>query len=551
MKLHPFKDERVASLQSMLEAGSFAIPRLQRAFVWNGPKAANLLDSVYRGMPIGTLTIWDTSQRNQALLRKDVSRILPAYRDGHARVWFVLDGQQRLSVLYRAHVGGEVENGKHQKIDFDRMVFRVTEGGGDAGRFVYRNPVPKEWVSIKDILAANWKTRLAGLSAGQLNRAKVCRDRLLSYRVPLVRVETDSIDSARELFVRINSAGTPIAAADRAFARAAKFDLRDYADGAWAKLPEAFKGLHHEALLQTRALLDGIDAVGSAAMESVAITWDQRIEQDPRAITRFSQVWSAQQQATARCLDLLRTKFYVLDDGLLPSQYMVSTLSVFFVHRPRQPTPGQLTEIRKWFWATALGQRYSGTGYRQNILDDAAFFAKLAQGRVVRFRLSERLNRDELLRAAYGRRSSIGDAFLCMLISQKPKYLSNGGDMQLSDFASAANRRHKHHFFPRQHLARFGIKQRAINSILNLCLVHAEENSTFGSKPPRQYLEPFRRLRHFPNVMKRHLVPLDDGSPIWEATSTGSYQGFLKARQDLACSAFERLAGAKLFRAYK
>jgi len=548
MKLHPFQDKRVSLLHSLLENGQFAIPRLQRAFVWNGPKAAKLLDSVFRGMPIGSLTIWDTSGRNRDLLRKD-ARVLPPYREHNSRVWFVLDGQQRMSVLYRALAGGVVQNGRHQSVDFGHLVFRVTDGNGDDDRFAYRKPVPQEWVAVADIMASNWELRLADLTPGQRNRAQRCRERLLGYRVPIVRVETDSIELARELFIRINAAGTPIAAADRAFARAAEFDLREHAEQTWAQLPEAFRGLSHETLLQARALLDDLDAVAADAMEHVATLWDKRIQADRQALRRFTKEWGAQQRAMHRALDLLRARFGVLDDGLLPSRYMVSTLTVFFTNWPKQPTTAQLAQLRVWFWATALGQRYSGSGYRQNILDDSRFFKALAKEHTTTFRLSERIDPEELRRAAYGRRSSVADAFFCLLITQKPQYLRNGCDMQLSDLASTANRRHKHHVFPRQHLRQnAGLSQRAINSILNLCLIPAEENSQFGARPPRKYLEPFARTRHFARVMARHLLPVGEDDGLWDQSPAKGYLRFLKAREALVCAEFERAAGAKLFK---
>ena len=96
-------------------------------------------------------------------------------------------------------------------------------------------------------------------------------------------------------------------------------------------------------------------------------------------IAAHLQTTGRQQAAMGRALDLLRREFHVLDDSLLPYQNMVSTLTTFFVESPRQPSNSQLTELRKWFWVTALGQRYSGGGYRQNILSDVEFFRSLAQ----------------------------------------------------------------------------------------------------------------------------------------------------------------------------
>ena len=43
----------IAKLLHDVDAGRFAIPHLQREFVWDGPKAAKLLDSILRAMPVG------------------------------------------------------------------------------------------------------------------------------------------------------------------------------------------------------------------------------------------------------------------------------------------------------------------------------------------------------------------------------------------------------------------------------------------------------------------------------------------------------------------
>lgn len=532
----------------MLNEGRFALPKLQRAFVWSGPKAAKLLDSIYVGMPIGALTIWDTSKKNRELLRV-TTKVLPAFRDYNSRVWFLLDGQQRLSVLHRVQEGGVVKNGAHRDVDFERVVFRVTDGN-DGPRFQYRKPVDRTWVAMTEIVASDWKSRLRGLTNGQLNRAQECRGRLLAYKVPVVRVETEDIDEARELFLRINSAGTLIGAADRAFARAAEFDLRERAEQAWERLPPEYQGLTNEVILQARALLDGFDDVGAEAMAKVVKLWDDRVCADRvRETKQFAKTWDAQQAATKRALDLLKTRFHVLDDGLLPSQYMVATLTVFFYSRPKQPTAEQLKEIRKWFWGTALGQRYSGRGYRQNILHDTEFFKKLATTGSGTFKLVDLIEPSEIRRASYGKRSSMADAFFCLLIAQQPRHLTNGTPMQMTAFASHANRRHRHHIFPRQLLRLHSVGSSRLNSILNLCFIPAEENSGFGARAPSKYLQPFTDKRHFAGVMRRHLVPYDEpNAGIWDSKIVRGYAAFLRQRDVLVCSAFEHEAGCRLFR---
>ncbi len=540
-----FKHHPVKKLHSLLHAGQFAVPKLQRVFVWNGQKAAKLLDSVYRMMPIGALTVWNTTRANRHLLRVSTS-VLPPYKEVNDRVWFLLDGQQRLSVLHRIFEGGVVTNGSQALVDFARVVFRVSDGE-DGSRFQYRKPDNREWVSVTDVLATTWRNRLKGLSKGQLKRVEDCRRRVIDYKVPIVFADMKEIDEARELFIRINSSGTPLAAADRAFARAAKFDLREMASGTFGQLPAGFHGLTNEVLLQTRALLDGVLDVGVEAMSKVVDQWNVRIGNDANEVKSFTRKWVIQQAAMGRALDLLRKEFQVLDDSLLPYQNMVSTLTTFFVESPRQPSNNQLAELRKWFWGTALGQRYSGGGYRQNILSDVEFFRGLAHGASAKFKLAELLDPADIRRASYGKRSSISDAFFCLLIRQGPIYLSNGTPMQVTDFAGAANRKHKHHIFPRRFLLDRGVGKTSLNTVLNLCFISAEENSQFGARAPSKYLDAHRGARHFEKAMDRHLIPVGDESGLWKLDRNG-YLDFLKQRERVVCAAFESAAGTKLFR---
>jgi len=284
-------------------------------------------------------------------------------------------------------------------------------------------------------------------------------------------------------------------------------------------------------------------------MQKVVDQWDRRIRTGATTSAAFTQTWKGQQKAVQRALDLLKTHFSVLDGGLLPSQYLVCTLAVFFYHRPKQPTPAQFREIRKWFWATGLGQRYSGRGYLSHILKDAEFFRRLAAGSSVKFAIEERIDPADLSRAQYGTRSSIASTFFCLLIAKRPRYLSNGQEMQTAEFASAANRKHLHHVFPRHELRRWKIPTARMNSVMNLCFMSGEENSRVGSVRPAFYLLDYRDRRGFARVMESHLLPHGRGAGVWNPQVNRGYPAFLKERAALVCKEFERAAGGyRLFR---
>jgi len=150
----------VAHLRRHLLARRFAIPKLQRNFVWDPSRAAKLLDSMYREMPIGSLFLWEMNRQSAHLIRQSTD-VLPSFNSANKHVWFVIDGQQRLSVIHQAFQAEVRPNDAGREIDFVRLCFVVhPDKQNNALRIVYRKPGDGEFVPIRDILAADWRNRM-------------------------------------------------------------------------------------------------------------------------------------------------------------------------------------------------------------------------------------------------------------------------------------------------------------------------------------------------------------------------------------------------------
>lgn len=48
----------VDTILSDIKAGEIAIPEMQRPFVWDASKVRDLLDSLYKGFPVGYIIVW-------------------------------------------------------------------------------------------------------------------------------------------------------------------------------------------------------------------------------------------------------------------------------------------------------------------------------------------------------------------------------------------------------------------------------------------------------------------------------------------------------------
>lgn len=80
----------IESLLAKVREGEIAIPEIQRPFVWDASQVRDLLDSLYKGYPVGYLIAW----RNPDVKLKDGQVALGKM--------ILIDGQQRVTALTAA-----------------------------------------------------------------------------------------------------------------------------------------------------------------------------------------------------------------------------------------------------------------------------------------------------------------------------------------------------------------------------------------------------------------------------------------------------------------
>jgi uncharacterized protein with ParB-like and HNH nuclease domain len=87
-------------LEPKISSGNYKIPKFQREFVWDLEEVAKLVDSVIKGYPIGTFIVWKTKERFRAIKNLG-GQELPEPQVG-SEIYYILDGQQRITSLYCA-----------------------------------------------------------------------------------------------------------------------------------------------------------------------------------------------------------------------------------------------------------------------------------------------------------------------------------------------------------------------------------------------------------------------------------------------------------------
>src|SRR3954469_4945287 len=84
----------VEELVNMIERGELRLPEMQRRYVWKSTRVRDLLDSLYRGYPSGTILLWETDE-DVPLQTFSIAQSVNPYKSTK----LLLDGQQRLTSL--------------------------------------------------------------------------------------------------------------------------------------------------------------------------------------------------------------------------------------------------------------------------------------------------------------------------------------------------------------------------------------------------------------------------------------------------------------------
>jgi hypothetical protein len=298
-------------------------------------------------------------------------------------------------------------------------------------------------------------------------------------------------------------------------------------------------------LLQTTAIALGARDLGERAIDSMI----SKLEKSDRERRRFHRAWPKLRAAFLRAADFFVYELGVPNIGFLPSEPMFTTLTLFFYHNGNvRPSRAAKRQLKRWFWATAVGSRYTGRGYRPNLLGDAAFVERLASNSSTHGPAIRKVPLSKLRSVEYSRPGPVSNGFFCLLRLARPRYLEDGAEIPLGEISSRSNRSDKRHIFPRALLDRHGVSAERQDSMLNICYLVARENQSVGQRLPRRYFAEVPRNARARNLsIRSHLIPSIDGSGIWDSRVKRGFAVFLDERARLIARAFEQQAGSRLF----
>lgn len=540
------KNFSFSTLKSNFDDCIYAIPQLQRNYVWDKNRVCLLLDSIYNHYPIGVSLIWKAKSNKIAEIRPNNRSILPSFNVNRRYIDFIIDGQQRLTSLYGLIAGIHEAIDFNSNIDFRKMHFSVNRK--DDKRFYYlrRYDATKgDYIPVHDIIKDSplWLKHRFNLNNQKLNNVKHLKSRIQSYRFHFIYIETNSVDEVRETFVRINSQGMTVGKADALFARTTNIGLRDLVDHTRrAMIARQYSEMKPEAFIYTLSLSKGEREVGKRALDNFV----RKFKKQKQFKSKFQKEWKKYHKAFLLSVDYLAEEFEISSYALLPSDNIFTMLSLFFYLNNGRPSAHQKREITKWFWHTAIGERYSGSGFNRNIPKDIEFFRKLVSQTNHKYIIDKKINPNKFLKKDYRKTNfSAVIAYYLFLKTLKPRYLETGEAMMLDNALSLSNRKDRHHIFPNALLSRRKVSQKLKHSISNICFLAAKENQSVLDDHPKDYLEPFKRKRFFKSVMRAYLIPASREGGVWESNVRQGFKLFINQRAALILNGIAKTVGVK------
>jgi hypothetical protein len=202
------KSFSIEDLLDRVRRGEVRIPDFQRPLRWTADDVFDLLDSVYRGYPIGTLLFWRREAPAAHVSFGPVRIDAPSTSQG---LWAV-DGQQRVTalagVLLHPAYGSEAgRDDFHLYFDLEAEELRAWPEEGAP---------PPHWLPMNEVLDSesllHWLNCYPGREAHpeHLRAAIRLGKAIREYQVPAYVVDAADEKVLRVIFKRLNTAGRPL-----------------------------------------------------------------------------------------------------------------------------------------------------------------------------------------------------------------------------------------------------------------------------------------------------------------------------------------------------
>lgn len=558
-------DYDLGSLVKYIGLGEIGLPDIQRPFVWKNAKVRDLFDSMYKGYPVGYLLFWQNALDPAARAIGTDSKQKPPRL-------VIVDGQQRLTSLYAVVKNVPVlrENFESERIQIAFNPLEETFEVADAA-------IRRDKAFIPDI-SVLWSDKtnifkvvngyLEGLGdvsnedSERVQKAILKLQGLLSFPFTALELASDVDEEAvSDVFVRINSKGTPLNQADFILTLMSVF---------WDEGRAALERFCRDARTPSKGQASPFNhfiepspdqllrvAVGVAFKRArlkyvYSILRGKDLETETFSEARRLQQFELLKNAQARALNLQHWHDFmncIRQAGFRSGKMISSQNSLLFsyilylIGKTEYGVPefDLRRTIARWFFMSSVTGRFTSSPEsamefdlaRLRVVNDADGFVRVLTS-ACEVALTDDFWNVSLpndLATSSPRSPSLFAYYAALVLLEARALFSKVSVAELLGPAVQGNRSavERHHLFPKAHLSKLGVTEtRDVNQIANYALVEWGDNTRIAAQAPADYLPELKARfseRELERMYRHHALPDN-----WERLE---YHQFLEKRRDL------------------
>ncbi len=572
-------DTELSELMRDVATGKAQLPEFQRSWTWDDNRIIGILASLSQGYPMGAIMRLAYGNENVKFKYRtfegvSVLGVVPDY--------LVLDGQQRLTSMYRAACSKEpvnttTEKGKNIKRYYYLDINKCLDESEDREDAVFSVPDDRKIktnfdreiildLSTKELeyehemfplnIVFDSSTRedwadgykeYHGYSKDYMEKYKQFRadvlDVITGYKLPVITLDKDTPrEAVCKVFENVNTGGVPLTVFELVTATFAtyEFDLRKD----WEACRDIIRG-KNETL--NTDVMHGVD-------ETAFLT----------AVTLFT-TYHADTMTTCKKKDVLSLRFddYQKNKSTLLEGYKLARKFLFsqYVFRMRDlPYTTQLIPLAaicaeigksvfnkpqtqnilsKWFWCGIMGEMYGGANETR--------FANDIEDVVAAIKGKDSLNRT--VNAAYfsatrlvslqTRNSAAYKGIMALVYRERCHDFVKGTTIDIVKSMDEAP--DIHHIFPESYCIKMNYKREKWNSIINKTPLLPESNRLVGGEAPSVYI---KRIMRKAEIDENELQSRVESHLInYEYFSTDDFDNYFISRAKSLMKAIETAMG--------
>ncbi|MFP8835296.1 DUF262 domain-containing protein [Hydrogenophaga sp. XSHU_21] len=553
----------IGTLVDMYKRGELRLPEIQRHYVWRATRVRDLLDSLYRGYPSGSILMWETDEpvptRDFAIAQETTA---------FAGRKLLLDGQQRLTSL-TAVLGGELVQvrGRKRPIDIlfnldhpdgpptddtevtsdedspvaaDDELVDDADGAEDDDTeqglqeklnrrtFVVASKnlasLPN-WVSVTQVFSTEGDAQIlkkAGISSFDDPRFQRYSDRLKKLRaikdytyVVHVLERSMSYEEVTEIFVRVNSLGAKLKSSDLALAQMTS---------RWPNLLKELEAFQEECE-KSYFTIDLGHLVRSIVVFATQQCLFRSVASTP--VEKLKEGWAQAQEGLRYAINFLRSNAGIEDETLLSSPMFLHALAALSRVKDNKLTADEQRQLLHWLLVANAKGRYSRGSTETLLNEDLAIIFRKGEVSALMEPVKRqfgRLNVEPGDLAGRGVGSPLFSLAYLALKAAGAKDWYSGLGLSLTH-QGKLHFIQWHHVIPKSLLKERGYEPGVINEIANMAFITGQTNRRISNKEAVNYLRDIV-AKQGEATLQSQCVPTDEA--LW---STDRYADFLSYRR--------------------